>query len=221
MASHAIIVAAGQGKRFGGKKQFYQVRGYPLYSYAIRTFEDHEQVKSITLVVPKIQVKKVQRYVRGSGFKKVRRIVAGGSRRQDSVANGLRAIREKNGIVIIHDAVRPLVSKKMIRRGITLCRKYRAVIPGVNAYDTVKRVAKWYVQETIARDDLFLIQTPQFYDLGILRKAIVQADFRLEFTDEAALLESLGLPVRIFAGDRYNIKVTDKQDLKLVEKMVS
>jgi 2-C-methyl-D-erythritol 4-phosphate cytidylyltransferase len=221
MPNHAIIVAAGQGRRFGAKKQFCRVHGRPLFSYATHVFETQEQVKTITLVVPKRHVKQVLKYAREEGFNKVRRVVAGGTRRQDSVVNGLRAIRDKSGIVIIHDAVRPLVSKRMIRRGIALCRKYKAVIPGVNAYDTVKRVSKWYVQETVARDDLFLVQTPQFFDLKILRKAIAQADFKLEYTDEAALLESLGLPVRIFQGDRYNIKVTDTRDLKLVEKSVS
>jgi 2-C-methyl-D-erythritol 4-phosphate cytidylyltransferase len=220
MANHVIIVAAGAGKRFGSRKQFHTVLGRPLYTYATRTFDVNDRIATVTLVVPKNQIEPTKRTVRELGLRKVRRVVAGGRRRQDSVANGLRAIREKTGVVIIHDAVRPLVSRKMIGKGIALCRKYKAIIPAVKAYDTVKRVSKQRIQETVSREDLFLIQTPQFFDLKILKKAISEIDFRMEYTDEAAILEALGLPVCIFPGDRYNIKVTDRRDLQLVEKLL-
>lgn len=221
MSNHAIIVAAGAGKRFGSRKQFHNVSGRPLFIHATTVFATHNLVATVTLVVPKNQLKVIKRIVKETGMKRVRRVVAGGKRRQDSVVNGLRAIPEKNGVVIIHDAVRPFVSKQMISRGINLCRRYKAVIPGVKAYDTVKRALKQRVQETVSREDLYLIQTPQFYDLRVLRRAIAQANFRMEYTDEAAMLESLGVPVRIFPGNRYNIKITDRSDLHMVEKLLS
>ncbi|MGB7055274.1 MAG: 2-C-methyl-D-erythritol 4-phosphate cytidylyltransferase [bacterium] len=221
MSNHAIIVAAGAGKRFGGQKQFQRLHGRPLFTYATSVFDAHEGIQTITLVVPKRQIETTRAMIRDFGFKKVRRVVAGGKRRQDSVVNGLRTLRGKNGVAVIHDAVRPLVSKTLIKRGIDLCRTYKAVIPGVKAGDTVKRCMKQCVQETVPRDELFLIQTPQFYDLRMITKAIARADFRIEYTDEAAMLESLGVPIRVFQGDRYNIKVTDKKDMKLVEKLLS
>jgi len=221
MSNHAIIVAAGAGKRFGSRKQFQNVSGRPLFIYATGVFATHSLVATVTLVVPKSQLTGIRRMVKELGISKIRRVVAGGKRRQDSVVNGLRAIPEKTGVVIIHDAVRPLISTKIIGKGIGLCKRYKAVIPGVKAYDTVKRVLKQRVQETVSREDLYLIQTPQFYDLRMLRKAIAQADFRMEYTDEAAMLESLGLSVRIFPGDRYNIKITDKRDMQAVEKLLS
>ena len=221
MSNHVIIVAAGAGKRFGGQKQFQEVHGRPLFTYATSVFNTLEQISSITLVVPKRRIKAAKRLVKNFGFTKVHRVVPGGKRRQDSVVNGLRTIRNKNGVVIIHDAVRPLVSRKMITKGINLCRTHKAVIPGVRAYDTVKRCLKHRVQETVPRDELYLIQTPQFYDLRMITKAIAQADFDIEYTDEAAILESLGVPIRIFPGDRHNIKVTDKKDLRLVERLLS
>lgn len=82
----------------------------------------------------------------------------------------------------------------------------------------MKRVAKRLVQETIPRDDLFLVQTPQFYDIRTIKQAITKADFRMEYTDEASILESLGMPVYVFQGDRHNIKVTDKKDLRYIQK---
>ena len=220
MANHAIIVAAGTGKRFGGKKQFYPVHGRPLFVYATSVFETHRQIHSIILVVPKRQKERIRKLVKTLGLSKVRHVVSGGQRRQDSVINGLRAIKDKAGVVVIHDAARPLISKKIIGKGIALCRKHKSVILGVKVRDTVKRVAKRRVQETVPRNGLFLIQTPQFYDLRTIRKVITAADPVMEYTDEAAVFESLGLPVYLFTGDPHNMKVTDKQDLKIMEKLL-
>lgn len=221
MSNHVIVVAAGAGKRFGGQKQYQRVLGRPLFTYATGVFDALPAVKTITLVVPKHRVKATRKLVKDLGYRKVWRVVAGGRRRQDSVVNGLRTLRNKSGVVIIHDAVRPLISRALIQRGIRLCRNHKAVIPGVKAYDTVKRCLKSSVQETVPREDLYLVQTPQFYNLRMLTKAIAQADFRIEYTDEAAMLETLGIPIHVYKGDRYNIKVTDKKDLKLVEKLLS
>jgi len=221
MSIHAIVVAAGTGKRFGGKKQFAIVHGRPLFVYATGVLQSEKQVETITLVVPKREIKQTRKTVRDFGLSKVRHVIEGGKRRQDSVVNGLRTIKSKSGVVIIHDAVRPLITKRMIARGITMCRKYKSVILGVRVHDTVKKVAGHRVQETVPREDLFLVQTPQFYDLKTIRKAMASADFRIEYTDEAAILESLGLPVYICKGDRHNIKVTERRDLKHVHKFLA
>ncbi len=218
MGIHAIIVAAGAGRRFGGKKQFFLVRGRPLFFYAASVFQKHNKIDTITVVVPKAKIRSTKKTIRDAGMNKIRSVVAGGKRRQDSVINGLRTVRSKSGIVIIHDAVRPLVTKSMITKGIAMCRKHKAVILAVRVSDTVKRVVKRRVQDTISREDLFLVQTPQFYELRTIRKAMKQADFRVEYTDESAILESLGKPVYVCQGDPANIKVTDRKDLGIVEK---
>jgi 2-C-methyl-D-erythritol 4-phosphate cytidylyltransferase len=106
----------------------------------------------------------------------------------------------------------------VIKKGIALCRKYKSVIIGTKVNDTVKRVARRQVQETVPRDDLFLVQTPQFYDIRTIKQAMTKADFRMEYTDEASMLEALGMPVYVFQGDRHNIKVTDRKDLRYVAK---
>lgn len=221
MTNHAIIVAAGKGKRFGASKQFFPIFGRPMFVYSALTLNNHQEIDAITIVVPHKDIRRTQRIIKEFRLKKVGQIVAGGKRRQDSVSKGLKTISGRQGVVIIHDAVRPLVSKAMIGRGILLCRKYKSVILGVRVHDTVKRVAGHRVQETLPRNDLFLVQTPQFYDLQTIKRAIALADFRVEYTDEAAILESLGWPVYMFQGDRYNIKVTDKNDLKFVRKLLA
>lgn len=220
MTIHAIVVAAGSGKRFGGRKQFALVHGRPLFAYATGIFQAQKQIRAITLVVPGSEIDRTRTAVRSLGFDKVRHVVAGGKRRQDSVVNGLRTVKERAGIVIIHDAARPLVTGAMITRGIAMCRRYKAVILGISVRDTAKRAVRRSVQETISRQDLYLVQTPQFYDLRTLRQAIGRADFRVEYTDEAAILESLGVPVRMGQGDRHNIKITDRRDLKFAERLL-
>jgi len=221
MLNHAIIVAAGAGRRFGAKKQFYPVMGQPLFVYATNAFEAHAEIHAIILVVPRAHVKRIRKFLKGLGFKKVLHVVAGGKRRQDSVAKGLATIQDKRGMVIIHDAVRPLVSKTLISRGIRLCQKHKSAIPGIKVRDTVKRVKRQRVAHTIPRHDLYLVQTPQFYDLQTIRKAFLEVDSRIEYTDEAAMLESLGMPVHMFRGEQQNIKVTDKTDLKFVRRILA
>ncbi len=216
MAVHAIIVAAGTGRRFGARKQFFLVHGRPLLFYATRVFQSHDKVDTITLVVPSRKKSATRKIVKDYGLSKVRSIVSGGKRRQDSVVNGLRALRRTSGTVIIHDAVRPLITRAMITKGLAMCRKYKAVILAVKVADTVKKVARRRVQDTVPREDLFLVQTPQFYDLQTIKRAVKNADFHLDYTDEAQILESLGKPVYVCQGDRHNIKVTDRRDLQIV-----
>ena len=221
MGIHAIIVAAGAGRRFGGRKQFILVRGRPLFLYAASVFQKHEKIDAITLVVPKSKIMITKKLVKDYRLQKVRSVVAGGKRRQDSVASGLRTVKGRSGMVVIHDAARPLVAKSMLSRGIAMCRKHKAVILAIRVSDTVKRVVKRRVQDTVPREDLFLVQTPQFYDLRTIRNALKQADFRIEYTDESAILESIGRPVYVCQGDPLNMKVTDRRDLRIIEKILS
>jgi len=215
----AIIVAAGQGRRFGGLKQFISFRGRPLFLFSLAAFETCRTITEIVLAVPKARINYARRIVRNAGLIKVTHVVAGGRRRQDSVKNALMAVPQEHGIVAIHDAVRPLVSTRMINKGIRLCREYRAVVFGVPVADTLKQVKDTIITRTVPRDDIFAVQTPQYYDLALLKQAFSKAD-TAEFTDEAALLESQGITVHLFPGDRRNIKVTTKNDLGLIDKML-
>ncbi len=216
----AIIVAAGQGRRFGGLKQFMAFRGKPLFLHSISAFEACKNIAEIVLAVPHAKISFAWRAVRNAGLSKVHTIVAGGARRQDSVRNALSAVSQTRGIVAVHDAVRPVVTVPMINKGIRLCRQHRAVVFGVPVSDTIKYVKNHIISRTIPRDNIFTVQTPQFFNLDLLIQAFGQAGAKREFTDEAALMESQGIKVRLFPGDPRNIKVTTKQDLSLIDGML-
>jgi len=220
MQNHAIIVAAGKGHRFGGLKQFYPFRGRPLLWYALESFEANRNVNAITVVVPRNKIRYLKRVIEHGKMKKVGALVSGGLRRQDSVLNGLNTIKVRSGIAIIHDGVRPVVSEKLINRGIRLCKKYKAVIFGSRVSDTLKEVKNHVVIRTLPRTQLYLIQTPQFFDISLIKNAYRKADLTVEYTDDAALLEDLGIPVYVYTGDRFNIKITQSIDLRLLSKIV-
>ncbi|MCK4250632.1 2-C-methyl-D-erythritol 4-phosphate cytidylyltransferase [candidate division WOR-3 bacterium] len=220
MPNYAIIVAAGKGQRFGGTKQFASFRGRPLFLYALDNFELNKNIKSITVVIPKNNIRYTIKTIKEWQFTKVRNIIAGGRRRQDSVLNALNTIKDKSGIVIIHDGVRPVVTDKLINKGIKLCRKYKAVIFGSKISDTVKGAKNNMVLRTISRNNLYLIQTPQFFDINLLKDAYKSVNLSVEYTDDAAILESLKIPVYLYQGDRFNIKITRKSDLKILNKIL-
>ncbi len=220
MQNHAIIVAAGKGQRFGGLKQFYSFRNRPILLYALDSFKTNRNINTITVVVPRNKIEYTKKLMKKWKIKKKHTILLGGSRRQDSVFNALNTIKAKSGIVVIHDGVRPVVSGKLINRGIMLCRKYKAVIFGLRVYDTLKEVKSHVVVETVSRKHLYLIQTPQFFEINLLKNAYKRADSSIEYTDDAAMLEALGIPVYLYHGDRFNIKITERIDLKLLNKIV-
>lgn len=220
MQNHAIIVAAGKGQRFGGLKQFYTFQGRPLLWHALEVFEAHPNVHAITVVVPRNKIGYLRKEIEHRRLKKVCALVSGGLRRQDSVLNGLNTIKARSGVAIIHDGVRPVVSDKLVNRGIRLCTKHKAVIFGLPVLDTVKEVKNHVVIRTIPRIRLFLIQTPQFFDIDLIKNAYRKADLTVEYTDDAALLEDLGIPVYVYQGDRFNIKITQRSDLRLLSKIV-
>jgi len=214
MENCAIIVAAGRGKRFGGYKQFHKYRGRHLIYYTLRAFERSRLINTVVLVVPKGMIPFSQSFVKRHGFHKVKTIVPGGKRRQDSVKNGFQAVDRSAACVVIHDGARPAVTPALLGKGIRLCRKYPAVIFGLPVTDTVKTVRGHRVLTTLDRDGIFLIQTPQFFRVNLLARAYTRVNFQRNYTDEAGLIEAAGFPVYHFLGDRKNIKITDRDDLR-------
>ncbi|MGQ9664348.1 MAG: 2-C-methyl-D-erythritol 4-phosphate cytidylyltransferase [bacterium] len=217
MFVYAIIVGAGKGRRFGGLKQFVNFSGKPLLIHTTEILAKSTLVDRIIVVVPKGLVKKTGNLLKYYGVKKIYAVIAGGRRRQDSVLNGIKAIKGKSGILAIHDAVRPFISEKLIDRGVNLCKKYKAVIFGVPIFDTIKLVKRHRVVLTVPRISPFAIQTPQFFDYEYLVSAYKKVNFeKTEFTDEALIVESAGKPVYVFKGEPGNIKITKKSDLKFL-----
>jgi 2-C-methyl-D-erythritol 4-phosphate cytidylyltransferase len=211
----AVVVAAGEGRRFGGPKQFAALRGRPVLDWSLAAFESSPHVDAVILVLahPGEGGKYAARYA------KIGAVVRGGERRQDSVACGVAALKgQSDDIVLVHDGARPLVTQELIERVLDAARETGASVPAVPLEDTVKEAEKGRVVRTLDRSRLFRVQTPQGFALGLLQRALAQAKAEgADVTDEAALVERLGLPVALVPGDPRNIKITSPLDLTMAE----
>ncbi len=211
------------GKRMGAgsNKQYLMLDGMPILARTVRTFQEAGCIDAIYLVSPEQEIpfcrsEVVERY----GFAKVRAIVPGGSERQHSVYNGLRAIGDINpdDVVLIHDGVRPFVSVQMIEDAAAVARDAGASVVAVPVKDTVKVVRDGIITATPPRETLWLAQTPQAFRYGLIRAAHDQAAAAgFLGTDDASLLEWQGEPVRVVQGDYRNIKITTPEDMILAE----
>ncbi len=214
----AIIVAAGEGKRFGRPKQFSLLRGRPVLDRCLEKFDTHQKVSEIILVLNDERQKK--RYLRR--YKKIAAVVKGGERRQDSVFSGLNRVDPKKAdIVLVHDGVRPLVDKNLIERIIDAACQKGAAIPAIPVEDTVKVVENRRVKKTLDRENLYRVQTPQGFLYKTLREAMDKARKEsFQGTDEASLVERTGKKIHIVPGDSRNIKITTLRDMKIAEALV-
>lgn len=223
MSTIAVIVAAGESRRFLEnsshhlKKQYVKYQGVPLWEMAIHPFQDATCVDSIILVVPKDDVLKIQEQCTQERFKKVQSVIAGGHRRQDSVQSAMDWIQNHKipcDTIFIHDGVRPFISSEVIQR-IWERRDLNAVIPVLPVRETIKRISHDQVEETLDRDPLVTVQTPQLFSYGLLRRAYENLKKTGKtVTDDASAVELLGEPVSIVLGDIKNIKVTFPEDLE-------
>ena len=222
----AVVPAAGRGVRMGAgvPKQFLTLGGVPLLVHALQTFEIAPIISEIILVVPDDDCQYCREDIVPSyGLKKVSRVIAGGRRRQDSVLNGVRAVKSETDIVVVHDAVRPFVTLDMISQVIESTRTHGAAIVAMPMRDTVKRVnGEGFIKETLSREALWLAQTPQAFRRDVLLRAHQQGEADgIEATDDAFLVERLGLPVAIVQGSSDNIKVTRPDDLHMGEAILT
>lgn len=213
-----VIPAAGQGKRMGTKesKQFLLFHQKPIFLHTIEVFENHPEVDEIVVVVRETEIERTKRLIKEHGIKKVSKVVAGGRERQESVFMGLKVIT--TDLVLVHDAVRPFVTEKAITRLISEIRDYNAAILAVPMKDTVKKVEQNCVSGTLQRNQLWSVQTPQGFRRELLLKAHIEAEKNNDFaTDDSALVEKLGVNVRVVDGEYTNIKITTPEDLIFAE----
>lgn len=215
----AILLAAGGSTRMGGvDKLWYEVGGVPLVGYALRTLAEFDEVDVVVAVAPEERHDALRALVADLGRVEVR-CVAGGARRQDSVAAGLDAAPEA-AWVLVHDAARPLVTREVCAAVLEAARLHGAAVPTTPLVDTVKRVdADGRVIETVDRGALRVVQTPQAFAAALLRRA--QAEAPWDVTDDASQVEALGAPVYAVAGDPRTFKVTTPEDLELVRTLMA
>ena len=216
MKKYIIIVAGGKGLRMGGDipKQFLPVCGKPVLMRTLEAFHAYDASMRLILVLPVSQQAYWKQLCEEYQFNLAHEIADGGETRFHSVKNGLALIKE-DGLVGVHDGVRPFVSQEVIARCYDEALSLKAVIPVVGVVETVRHLTD-EGSETVSRDQYKLVQTPQVFDVALLRRAYEQT-YTDMFTDDASVVEALGENVYLVEGNRENIKLTTPFDLKLAE----
>jgi 2-C-methyl-D-erythritol 4-phosphate cytidylyltransferase len=218
----AIIVAGGKGLRFGGsiRKQYLLLNKKPIVWWSLRAFEKSPSIQTMALVVPVEDLSRIRVEAQRWKFKKLDAIIPGGATRAGSVSRGLSAIPAESRYVAVHDAVRPLVTPKIVENVIQAARQSKAAIAASPSKDTVKLAnGDGCVHSTPAREKVWLAQTPQVFETKLLRRAHARAASRLA-TDDAMLVESLGIRVKLVESSAENMKVTVPMDLILARHIL-
>lgn len=220
-----VIPAAGQGKRMGAgyNKQFLPLLGQPILAHTVRLFENSSYVSEIVIVGAQSDVGVIEELVHHYRFKKVVAICKGGVQRQDSVHAGVQALSPTIQRVVVHDGARPLLTLGALNRFLEETEGFTAAIMGIELKDTIKQVdSSGKVTETLPRERLRAVQTPQIFERGILEEAHRHAlSLGYYGTDDASLLEWMGHPVQMVEGSQENIKVTTPEDLWLAERILA
>ena len=215
MSYSVVIVAGGKGKRFGSSipKQFLELNGKPILFYTIEKFAKAIKDIEIILVLPENQIDTWKKIIKEKNFYINHKIAIGGAERFHSVKNGLNLTT--GSFVAIHDGVRPFVSEVLIKKGFELVKKYKAVVPAIKPTSSV-RIIENEKNYAFPRKKIRLIQTPQFFETQLIKKAIEQ-DYNENFTDDATVVENLGIPIYLFEGEINNIKITTPFDLEIAK----
>jgi len=215
----ALIVAGGTGSRMGCEtpKQFLRLCGKPILMKTMEVFHNYSTGINLVLVLHPDLMVQWDKLCEQHRFQVPHRITPGGKERYHSVKNGLELV-EDDGLVAVHDGVRPLVSERIIADSFTMAATFGAAIPVLPLNETIREIREGQ-GHVVDRSFLFSVQTPQTFQAGLLKKAYLQ-DYRREFTDDAVLVEAIGHKVHYFPGESRNIKITRQEDLLLAEMMV-
>lgn len=222
MKDYVIIVAGGKGLRMGSDipKQFLPVKGLPVLMRTIRRFREYSERLGIILVLPQAQQDYWRELCEQYDFHEDYRIANGGATRFHSVKNGLALVPDgEDGIVGVHDGVRPFPSIEVISRCYEEARRSGAVVPATPVIETLRHLDGSPGGKTVPRGEYRLVQTPQTFAIGLLKKAYSQ-NFTELFTDDASVVEIYGHAITLVEGNRENIKITTPYDLKIAETLI-
>ena len=213
MGISAIIPAAGQGKRFGKKKQLILINNRPLLFYTLIPFIKCDLINEIIIALPHEDIDFVNKYLIELNYEKKINLIKGGQERQYSVLNAISQTNKNNDIICIHDAVRPFISLEILEKTIESCILNDAAIVAVPSVDTLKKIKKSYVVKTVSRETIWKAQTPQIFKRSILERSLsIAIKSNMNETDESSIVEKAGYKVSIVEGSPLNIKITSEED---------
>ena len=220
MNENVIVVAGGKGLRMGSDipKQFLLLDGKPVLMHTLEVFHHTNAALNIILVLPSEQQAYWQRLREQYAFNVPHKIASGGETRFHSVKNGLEIIPGNEGFVAVHDGVRPFVSKEVIEESFEKAKHYNAIIPVVDVVETIREIQE-NESQTVNREKYKLVQTPQVFELKLLREAYSQP-YSDSFTDDASVVEAFGKKIHLIRGNRENIKITTPFDLLIGEAIM-
>ncbi len=219
----AIVPAAGLGRRFGpgSNKPFHQLLGKPLIVWSLEVLNRLKEIKEVIPVLKEEDMEKGVEIFERYELSKVKRIAPGGRERQDSVYSGLRLLKEKTDIVLIHDGARPLIEDSIVRSALRGIPGFDGVVVGVPVKDTIKEVQDEIVKKTLRREMIWAVQTPQVFLYGSIMNAYRRAmEEKFYSTDDSALLERNGGKVKVLMGSYSNIKITTPEDISVAEVLL-
>jgi 2-C-methyl-D-erythritol 4-phosphate cytidylyltransferase len=221
--SAVVIVAAGASRRMGRDKLWIPLAGRITLARTVDAFEASAYIDTIIIVANQEHLAETQELCEQEHWSKVRTIVPGGQRRQDSVCQGLEALARLQPTcswVMIHDGARPLVTETIIKMGLITAREHQAAIAAVPVKDTIKLVRQDIIVDTPERQLLWAVQTPQVFAFPLIYSAHHAPESQDDVTDDALLLEKLGYKVAVFPGSYSNIKITTQEDILIAEAFI-
>jgi 2-C-methyl-D-erythritol 4-phosphate cytidylyltransferase len=223
MKTEAIVAAAGIGKRLRSRtrKPYLNISGKPILIHTLKALAASGRISRIIVAVDPRDLKRCKALIAKFHIGKIKTVMAGGRRRQDSVIRGLKHLDKDTGIVLIHDGVRPFVDSELIRESISCAKKFGACVVGVPVKATIKKVTSTKsqvtsVEKTVDRKNLWEIQTPQVFKKDIIVKAYKKFG-KTPATDDAMLVEKFGIDIRVVEGSYKNIKITTPEDMIIAE----
>ena len=219
----AVITAGGIGKRLISptKKQFIKIKGRPLLFWTVDKFVFHEEIDEIIITLPQDEIDVYSKLIIKEYPQRKIKIITGGNLRQDSVYNALLACPKDTSYVLIHDAVRPFITKKEISQLLISVKEKKAVVPVSKMKNTIKKIRNSRITNTVPRENLVSALTPQVFSYELIRECHQKAkNEKLYFTDDAAILEHFGYDVWTLECGEHNFKITDSYDLKIAKYII-
>ncbi len=223
MKAYALIVAGGSGTRMKSQtpKQFMLLNGKPILMHTLEAFHRYSTSLPLIVVLPETAIAHWQKLQDSFHFRLPHQVVAGGQHRTASVRKGLESIQGEEGLVAVHDGVRPLVSAELIARSFQVAQQKGSAIAAVSLKDAIRKLTSQGESRAEDRTHFRLVQTPQTFQLAVLKRAYRQLPVPVSLPDDASVVEQYGEKIHLIDGDYRNIKITTPEDLSMAEALLA